>query len=116
MYLIYHTPTGHVWRHADIYVKEANQMKAGVNGELTLIYPNDVSADVFEISDEDYNALDTANISKYIIQDGEVILDPNWVDPTHTDEDLKIKLRDAVSTGLITSEAYMQITGAEYVE
>ena len=82
MYLIYSKNDGSVLRHVENYRVEPNEIVAGINGEFTLHYPNECNCDVFEIPDEEYNALDTANISKYMVVENTIVENPEWIDPS----------------------------------
>lgn len=74
-YLIYDKTTGEIWREVDNYEKGENgELRAGMGGETTLVYPSSVNVDVLKLTNKDYAAL--GDITAYIVQDGAVIARP----------------------------------------
>ena len=116
MYLIYGKDDNKVWREVHNFVREDGQIRAGVNGTYTLIYPDNVNVDVFELSDAEYAKLDTEHINRYMIHDGAVVEDPDYVAPVLSDASEYELLAAAVAQGKITPEQYAEITGAEYAQ
>lgn len=80
MYLVYCKTDGQIFREVENYRKVEGQLEAGFNGAYTLIYPDAINADVIEISQEQLKALGN-DYSKYLVQNGSIVDNPNWVDP-----------------------------------
>lgn len=74
-YLIYDKTTGEIWREVDNYEKGENgELRAGMGGETTLVYPSSVNVDVLKLTNKDYAALGV--LSGYIVSEGTVIARP----------------------------------------
>lgn len=74
-YIIYDKTTGEIWREVDNYeTGENGEIRAGIDGETTLVYPSAVNVDVLKLTNKDYAAL--GDITGYIVQDGAVVARP----------------------------------------
>ena len=86
-YIIYSNETGKVWRDLDQYVVEDDgTILGGLNGENTLRYPPAVNPAMLELTDEEFAALGE-DLCKYLIQDCEIVVDPEWVEPEQSESD-----------------------------
>ena len=74
MFVIYSKDSGEIWREVEEYEKDNGTIRAGFNGNKTLIYPPSVDVDVLEIADEEVKAC--TPLEDYIVQEGKLVARP----------------------------------------
>lgn len=105
MYLIYNSVSGKIYREVEIYKQEEDKLMAGFNGTYTLGYHNSCNPAAFEITQEQWNALDQEHLGKYKIENNEIVEDTTWVDP-NIDPEMEALKQQITDLELALTELY----------